>query len=1034
MPMPSPNGHPNIHLSGLPLKMPEEGVWSPTCVTPRRKQENPVVDFTTGQELMLSLGACQRQLLSSCMDRLEQAEAMLANVRLSLGHLHEDSMPKSQADPGGPRGGGSKDDALAPSVGWVSELGDSWKKRDVSEGDTDRTQMYKVLHYSRMDSNVTGGDQASSEQTSDIGKKRYPQTNLSLHDSTKPRKSSWSAFDASAKNPSHIVDQVIVQALDSADKTLQLQMSFNETATDSVDDDLLGRGNVETVWMPLSQKWPQFQVPILHPEGVVHLSWLFVGFLFITWEVYWVPFALSFQVSPTGALLVLVSVINSYFLADIILNFITGFHDALGVVVRDPLKIIERYARGWLLLDVVAGVPWEWIPDTGAASMTRGLRVVRSLRLLRLARLLRLVKLKSFMSQAEAIIEANSLMIFFMGVMRVLFALYGITHMAACIWYVVGSTHDDQSDETSWLQHPLLANTSIDSNPWETYVYSLYFTLTTMTTVGYGDITAARFPEVVFVLALLCIASVVFAGLMGVLMDLITQLNSSAHMKQEKKTDLSRYLKWRDVPRPLAKAIRDHLVFLWDTNGSYDEYEEDIKNQLPPVLKVDLCNHIYGHVLRQAPFLNWMATYSPCIKKLAESVHSVFLVAGDHVFKIGDVCEEIHFLITGTVYLSRNTSVYDKGRHLLFDQDDAALHKDLSLPRNTASGMEDIRKGINEKARHIKELGAKLSMHERIQAEGVMEKFATMSKIQSAASDESDPQGFAKRVGARRVYDLFDSDVFRDATLELMRHDKKRKSGAVTIQKAWRKRTVFNSWKSRGTARCVSKLQSKKMRAPAYFGESCLWVPYKLWGEDQTEYLYSAVCAHRLTCELVEIPRSAVQEVIESFSPWLLERFEIFQQSVLSGLTGAMTSSVRSGIVDWAAIDLHPPLPDEEKFGEMHVETLRRSTLNWSLPPTVPQPSKHDRTEAMYKRAGSGSLSRSGSGSLSHRKQMTSPDLRQTNDHQHGQQRRGRSADHLHPERRISHPPERRNSHANPYIAAAAERFRAPLVIKEASS
>ena len=74
------------------------------------------------------------------------------------------------------------------------------------------------------------------------------------------------------------------------------------------------------------------------------------------------------------------------------------------------------------------------------------------------------------------------------------------------------------------------------------YVYSVYFILTTMTTVGYGDMSAQNYTEVSFVLVLLFVASIVFASLMGTLNELIASLNNETRAIDEKKFTLSRYI------------------------------------------------------------------------------------------------------------------------------------------------------------------------------------------------------------------------------------------------------------------------------------------------------------------------------------------------------------------------------------------------------------------------------------------------------------------------------------------------------------
>jgi hypothetical protein len=67
-----------------------------------------------------------------------------------------------------------------------------------------------------------------------------------------------------------------------------------------------------------------------------------------------------------------------------------------------------------------------------------------------------------------------------------------INHISACLWYFVAKLQD--LDPDSWVTR-LGYN---DAPDFELYIASLYWTLTTVTTVGYGDISAGTLIEKLF--------------------------------------------------------------------------------------------------------------------------------------------------------------------------------------------------------------------------------------------------------------------------------------------------------------------------------------------------------------------------------------------------------------------------------------------------------------------------------------------------------------------------------------------------------
>lgn len=98
--------------------------------------------------------------------------------------------------------------------------------------------------------------------------------------------------------------------------------------------------------------------------------------------------------------------------------------------------------------------------------------------------------------------------------------------------------------------------------------------------------------------------------------------------------------------------------------------------------------------------------------------------------------------------------------------------------------------------------------------------------------------------------------------------------------------------------RLLAEMPNKMVKAPAYFGESCLWVPFEQWNTTiRPVFLYS--CRSATRGELLDIHRDAVQTVIMRFSPWMQERFELFRLAVTNQHLGS------------EEVDTHAPMEHE---------------------------------------------------------------------------------------------------------------------------
>jgi len=498
--------------------------------------------------------------------------------------------------------------------------------------------------------------------------------------------------------------------------------------------------------------------PIMSPESKYRMSWDLCGLVFIIFETYTIPFDIAFQVIPEGFIYWWMSFVNMYFMADIVVSFMTGFRSQTGVLVMSASRIAKRYSRGWLIPDILAGVPWEWLQGIVPVSGS-GLQITKMLRLLRIARLLRLVRSDIMTDRVKMIIEANPLLVFANGVARVLFILFGITHWAACIWYSIG----DNDKGPTWVK----AHVEQNADRTERYMYSLYFTLTTMTTVGYGDITPTNYSEVCFASILLLVATVVFAALMGSLTDLIGNLNSENNIRTEKVMMLSRYMTWRSVPRDLFTAVRKHLLYLWETNKGYDAYEDEIKEQLPPVLRKELCYHIYGRILRSAPFLAWMRDYEICLKDLSNIVQPLILSKGDSLFRVGTSNEATYMLISGKVRISLNESLFN-------DIDEAEDH-------NLFPGFDDHKAD----ALHVKQL-------QTLEVPRGVVSLMPMLSARGVAGAENKSKPLAKKVSKTFSHkvNLLEPPILMEAVSKLEKQDMREKWAARYIQRLWRRKKV----------------------------------------------------------------------------------------------------------------------------------------------------------------------------------------------------------------------------------------------------
>lgn len=99
------------------------------------------------------------------------------------------------------------------------------------------------------------------------------------------------------------------------------------------------------------------------------------------------------------------------------------------------------------------------------------------------------------------------------------------THVVACFWIIAGDFESDVSRNNSWVYKYTEYRNSIDDDTVnynsDLYLTSFYFTITTITTVGYGDFSATTFNEKIINIFIMIIGVIAFSMASGALTNYI---------------------------------------------------------------------------------------------------------------------------------------------------------------------------------------------------------------------------------------------------------------------------------------------------------------------------------------------------------------------------------------------------------------------------------------------------------------------------------------------------------------------------------
>jgi hypothetical protein len=183
-----------------------------------------------------------------------------------------------------------------------------------------------------------------------------------------------------------------------------------------------------------------------------------------------------------------------------------------------------------------------------------------------------------------------------------------INHVLACLWVIAAKVDENYN----WILTYKTEQNLHDLKDSELYITSFYFVSTTVTTVGYGDITAQNIFEMVLSIIILFVGVMTFSFASGSLSSMITNFDNAQLSLKQKLETLDKIKKQYNLPPSLYLELQSSIKF---------EYSKrmdglgDFMVTLPLSLKCKLAaeihkdfyeNFSFFRKVKEKSFLSWV--------------------------------------------------------------------------------------------------------------------------------------------------------------------------------------------------------------------------------------------------------------------------------------------------------------------------------------------------------------------------------------------------------------------------------------------
>lgn len=302
---------------------------------------------------------------------------------------------------------------------------------------------------------------------------------------------------------------------------------------------------------------------VIHQENSWRAAWDAATALLLLYLAFSVPYTVAFSKHDDFGFAIVQIV---WFSIDIVLSFTTQY-EKNGVVVSNPKWIALEYIKSYFLIDVVSTFPFDIALENAAASMSSTSKILKFPRLMKTLRVLKMSKMMRFYQTDEVLgqVQINfKIPPAFLSLFKLLFSAMVVNHYFACIWYMLGNApfdaecadaaNDRGTRDCTWLQ---VAGYAPRDGNWYLYTTCLYWSLMTVSTVGYGDITPHTQAEKLYTIVVMITGVAGYAMLIASMGRLMVGENPDSRRLQV--AALREHVYKRDVPQPLSRAIFDYL-------------------------------------------------------------------------------------------------------------------------------------------------------------------------------------------------------------------------------------------------------------------------------------------------------------------------------------------------------------------------------------------------------------------------------------------------------------------------------------------
>jgi hypothetical protein len=203
-----------------------------------------------------------------------------------------------------------------------------------------------------------------------------------------------------------------------------------------------------------------------------------------------------------------------------------------------------------------------------------------------------------------------------------------LVHLVACGWIALGS-----------------GTIGPDTDKWAEYIKGVYWAMTTLTTVGYGDISAKTPYQMIYASCSQLIGVGVFGFVVSNVASILSRLDAAREHHMDNLDQIETFMNSYQINPEVRTKVRSYYHYVWKEHRGY--MDKSVLDALPGKLQSELNFAINHTIIEKVSFLKSAS------REMLEDImlalqHRVF-VPDERIFRAGDYGDCLYLIHSGQI-------------------------------------------------------------------------------------------------------------------------------------------------------------------------------------------------------------------------------------------------------------------------------------------------------------------------------------------------------------------------------------------------